>query len=58
MGEAADDIIVGFVCCWCGLYFQQPHGYPVLCNECYRGDREAARSDGLQKATIKELGES
>ena len=56
MGEAADDMIEGFTCSWCGIYFEQPHGYPVLCRRCYHGDLEDAQASGLQVATIKELG--
>lgn len=58
MGEIANDMIEGFSCSWCGIYFEGPHGYPVLCKECYHRDLKEARSDGLQKATIKELCES
>lgn len=55
MGDVADDMIEGFTCSWCGIYFERSHGYPVLCEECYRANPKGAKRDGLQKATIKEL---
>ena len=54
MGQAAEDLIEGFVCSWCGIYFEQSHGYPVLCSHCYRKQKD--KKNGLQKATEKELG--
>ena len=36
--------------------FVEPHGYPVLCRDCFEDSTEAER-DGLQRATNKELGE-
>jgi hypothetical protein len=35
MGEIADDMIDGFCCSECGMYFTQSHGYPVLCKDCW-----------------------
>ena len=35
MGEMADDIIEGFSCCLCGVYFEDEHGYPVVCKDCW-----------------------
>lgn len=57
MGQTADDAIEGFACSWCGIYFNKPHGHPVLCRECYNADPKEAQRSGLQKATEKELGE-
>ena len=54
MGQAADDLIDGFVCSQCGIYFEQSHGYPVLCAECYA--KQTDKKNGLQKAIEKELG--
>ncbi len=56
MGEAADDLTEGWVCSECGIYFEQPHGYPVLCKECYRRAPRSADYNGLQEATVEELG--
>ena len=51
MGEIAGDIIDGSMCSWCGIYFKEPHGYPVVCKECGKSvpDRTLAK-DGLQRA--------
>lgn len=38
MGQMADDSINGFACSWCGEYFEDEHGYPVLCRKCYYSD--------------------
>lgn len=54
MGQAADDLVEGFCCSECGIYFQAPHGYPVLCKECHRQQRD--KKNGLPKATENELG--
>ena len=54
MGEIADDIINGFCCSHCGIYFEEEHGYPVLCKDCYESETEEERA-GIQKAYIKEL---
>ena len=49
MGEIADDIIDGACCAICGVYFEEEHGYPVACSECY--DDECS----YEKATEDEL---
>lgn len=49
MGEIADDMINGFCCSYCGIYFEEEHGFPVLCKSCYE------KTAGIQKAYIKEL---
>lgn len=54
MGQVADDMIEGFACSWCGIYFVESHGYPVLCRECFAKSTKEERS-GLQRATQKEL---
>jgi len=54
MGEIADDMITGLCCSHCGIYFEEAHGYPVLCGYCYENETEEER-DGIQKACIKEL---
>lgn len=35
MGEIADDLISGLACAWCGIYFEDEHGYEVACNDCF-----------------------
>lgn len=35
MGQIADDIINGFCCSLCGVYFVEEHGYPVVCKDCW-----------------------
>jgi len=59
MGESAEqtvanDIISGFCCSHCGVYFEDPHGHPVLCADCYDGETPKERA-GLPRATKSEL---
>jgi len=54
MGQIADDMIDGFCCSHCGTYFEEEHGYPVLCKSCYESETEEERA-GIQKAHIKEF---
>jgi len=68
MGEIADDMVEGFACTWCGVYFEQSHGYPVVCTSCFdgwrqekqigwkRGKKRLLEQMGLQVAIEKELG--
>lgn len=58
----AEDKIIGFSCSWCGVYFKKEHGYPVLCNSCWKDALKKHKSPkviehnfGLQKAIHKEL---
>lgn len=44
MGEMADDAVEGMSCMWCGVYFEEEHGFPVLCVRC------AEEQDKLIKA--------
>ena len=62
MGELAQDKIDGFSCSWCGVYFEEEHGYSVLCDDCWEGELENQRrtgkiphDHGLQKAIHREL---
>jgi len=32
----AQDKVDGFSCSWCGVYFEDEHGFPVLCNSCWK----------------------
>ena len=54
MGEVADDMIVGLSCSWCGVYFVEEHGYPVLCKDCWKGSTAQDRQR-IQKAISNEL---
>ena len=54
MGEIAEGIIAGFHCSHCGICFEEEHGYPVLCHDCYQHETPEERA-GLPEATIKEL---
>lgn len=58
MGELADDRITGLCCSGCGQYFTKPHGYPVLCNDCYIEEKRNGnnpKKTGLMKAHKREL---
>lgn len=54
MGQLANDMINGFSYSECGVYFEKPHGYPVLCKDCFE-DTEQDEDCILPKATEKEL---
>lgn len=53
MGEMAEDNINGACCGWCGIYFVEEHGYPVLCKGCWNGSTKKER-EGWQQATKRE----
>lgn len=66
MGQIAEDIINGFCCSLCGTYFEEEHGYPVLCHHCWEQAKEEGRvkrvdkdfemtEEGFQKAHLDEL---
>ena len=52
MGEIADDILEGFQCSHCGICFEKPHDYPVLCEECFGED---SGKSGIQESTNNEV---
>jgi hypothetical protein len=56
MSEIAEDMVSGFCCSWCGIYFVEAHGFPVVCKECADG---ASKSDlacrDVQLATKREV---
>jgi len=54
MGEIADDVISGAACSWCGVYFTEEHGYPVICKGCWRGSEPEERAD-MNKAIYHEI---
>ena len=51
MGENADDMIEGLCCSGCGVYFEEAHGYPVLCRGCKKADPDSE----IQEAEHDEL---
>ena len=55
MGENAEDCVSGRCCELCGIYFIEPHGYPVVCEDCWQYMTKKERSIS-QKATKKEKG--
>lgn len=54
MGEIADDLIEGRCCQLCPTYFEQEHGYPVVCHACWK-DLSADEREIYQKSTNKEF---
>lgn len=56
MGEIANDMVQGFCCSDCGVYFEAEHGYPVLCRSCWKQTSPRDRkAEGVQRAHFKEL---
>ncbi len=62
MGELAQDKISGLSCSRCGVYFEDEHGFPVLCDSCWKEAIDKHESEkvilhnfGLQKAINSEL---
>ena len=53
MGEIAEWMIAGFQCSHCGTCFQDEHGHPVLCRNCFFTETEDERA-GIPRATIGE----
>jgi len=54
MGEIAEDMIEGCCCAHCGIYFEEAHGYPVLCKHCFNTETEQERA-GIQMAIYREI---
>ena len=54
MGEMADMLINGEQCSHCSSMFENGHGYPVLCHECYDTESKEERA-GIQRATEEEM---
>lgn len=56
MGELAEMIVEGKMCSWCGVCFEEEHGYPVACKDCWKTtDAEKRKKSGVQKAVFAEL---
>jgi len=54
MGDIAELIYTGKQCSLCGIEFIEPHGYPVVCEECWKELTEEEQ-DSYVKATNEEL---
>ena len=53
----ADDIVCRFKCSWCGICFEEEHGYPVACKDCWEAavkEYGEKNLSGVQKAIFKE----
>ena len=50
MTELTDDIINGFQCAWCEVYFEKEHGYQVVCDHCWEHATNEERKSGVKKA--------
>lgn len=57
MGDIANDMIIGLCCSWCGIYFREENGYPVLCFRCHRqqGKEHVRKKDRVPQSRVKEL---
>ena len=56
MGEIAEAMIEGAMCSWCGVVFEEAHGHPVLCEDCYEGAlQEEGKAPDIPKAYHKEV---
>ena len=56
MGEIANDMISGLACSDCGIYFEEEHGYPVLCDDCHKTwPADDIKMSGLERANIPEV---
>jgi len=50
-----DSFVNGIICCWCGTYFEEEHGYPVLCGYCFKiVEKRALKSLNIKKSTHNE----
>ena len=55
MCEMADDMTEGFACSGCGIFFNEPHGFPVYCQDCYADIPENERANSLACAWLPGL---
>lgn len=49
MGELSDDITEGVVCELCGSFYEESHGYPCVCEDCWL-DLTSQERKNYQKA--------
>lgn len=54
MGQLADDMIEGYSCSLCGVYFEEEHGHPVVCQSFWNDLSDDEKND-YQLATNDEL---
>lgn len=54
MGEISDDIIEGRRCSLCDIYFEDEHGFPVVCENCW-DDLDDDEKKYYQKAIFDEI---
>ncbi len=54
MGQIANDMIDGLSCQWCGIYFEEENGFPVLCDDCWNEATPRERQ-GFSRTSIEEL---
>lgn len=45
MGDIADDHLAGLCCEECGIYFEEEHGHPVLCADCWTPKSKTPKSE-------------
>ena len=57
MGYIAEDIVCGRCCSHCGKYFEEGHGFPVLCLACFWSETKAQRA-GLKQTQSQVIRES
>lgn len=62
MGEIAQMMETGEQCSRCGTNFVKAHGFPVVCRECFKDQKEDIyktkvmnKSDALPRATHPEI---
>ena len=56
MGEIAEDMIKGDRCSFCGIFFDDSYGFPIVCRPCFKswkkenkkGKKQFLRETGLQ----------
>jgi len=55
MGDMANDIVQGWCCEWCCMFFKREHGYPVICDSCWE-DATKEEKELVTRATEKLVG--
>lgn len=51
----AEDIMDGWCCQLCGVYFEEEHGYPVVCESCYNELSEEENTGLNTKCGMNEM---
>ena len=52
----AEDIIDGWCCQLCGVYYEEEHGYPVVCESCYNELSEEEKKEFLESLGLEQSG--